>query len=508
MNLGVDALHSSPPFPSPGSSFLPPPTPGPHEFARPPSACRRPSKNDLALTHNGSGIPSPPAANGHTTHTCSSEASPTASNGAVSPLRASLNFFRSFLPRFIISMLNVPRSLLRVLSFQESAVPTPTTDSPTTVLSPAMRDSNSVPYTPTELSYISPDPLPSNLDAPLYQDLEDPRLSPQPPLQNHRLSTQSVSSLTSSRPAPPSPAISRRASGLSRTSSMSRSRPVSGVNSRPVSSAPRPVSCALSPSAALSRTPSGRRAKDVLGMSVVTESKEKEKEPQTATPIESKILIKIRDFAFAPSDPRFSGEGLHVPRPNRPKVLARRLRGSSSSSISSVASSSSTEEEEDQWEDETDTNGWGGFKWGLQKLQSGWRFNSRSSDFTEDFPTRTDFARNFGDGSGDIDDDNDDGGDVYEDPDDYFENPCDDEDEEMEGEPALHPGLYRALYAFEPEGTAEMKLEEDQIVRVVGRGGGVGWAVVVKDGLKDTGVHALVPQSYLEVVRLDGDEEV
>ncbi|OJA20389.1 hypothetical protein AZE42_06683 [Rhizopogon vesiculosus] len=500
MNPGLDALHSSPPFPSPGSSFLPPPTPGPHEFARPPSAGRRPSKNDLALPHNGSDIASPIATNGHATHSCSGEAAP---NGAVSPPRASLTFFRSFLPRFIISMLNVPRSLFRVMSFQESAAPIPTANSPAAVHldphSPTIRDPTSAPHTPTESSYFSPDPFPSNLDSPLSQDLEDPRLSPQPPLQNHRLSTQSVTSLTSSRPAPPSPAISRRASGLSRTSSKSRSRPVSGVNSRPVSST-RPMSRALSPSAALSRTPSGRRAKDVLGMSAVAESKEKEneKEPQTAPTTEPKVLIKIRDFAFAPSDPRFSGEGAFVPRPNRPDVLDRRLRGSSSLSTSSVASSSSTEEEE-QWEDENDTNGWGGFKWGLQKLQSGWGFSSHSPDYAEDFPSRNDFARNFGDGTGDVDDD-DDEGEIYEEPDDF---PY--EDEETDGEPVLHPGLYRALYAFEPEGTAEMKLEEDQVVRVVGRGGGVGWAVAVKDGLKDTGAHALVPESYLEVVRLDGD---
>jgi hypothetical protein len=245
-------------------------------------------------------------------------------------------------------------------------------------------------------------------------------------------------------------------------------------------------------------------------MSAVAESKEKEKEQESTTiTTESKTLIKIRDYAFVPSDPRFSGEGLHVPRPNRPKVLDRRLRGSSSSSSStaSVTSSPSTEEdeEEERWEDENDTNGWSGFQWGFQKLQSDWGFGPRSSDPTEDFPTRTDFARNFGDGVGGVDDDSE--REVYEEPDDYFESLCDDEDEETEGEPVLHPGLYRALYAFEPEGTAEMKLEEDQIVRVVGRGGGVGWAVVVKDGLKDTGSHALVPESYLEVVRLHGDEE-
>jgi hypothetical protein len=161
-----------------------------------------------------------------------------------------------------------------------------------------------------------------------------------------------------------------------------------------------------------------------------------------------------------------------------------------------LTSTSSTEEEDDQWEDENDNNGWGGFKWGFQKLQSGWGLGSGSSS-SEDFPSRTDFARNFGDGGGDDDDDESE----YEEPDEFPENQ---DDEEMEGEPMLYPGLYRALYSFEPEGTAEMKLDEDQIVRVVGRGGGVGWAVVVKE---DTGSHALVPESYLEVVKLDGDEQ-
>jgi hypothetical protein len=67
------------------------------------------------------------------------------------------------------------------------------------------------------------------------------------------------------------------------------------------------------------------------------------------------------------------------------------------------------------------------------------------------------------------------------------------------------------MYAFEPEGTAEMALEEDQIVRVMGRGGGMGWAVVVDDreradrpkgGGEGKEKLALVPESYLELVRL------
>lgn len=96
----------------------------------------------------------------------------------------------------------------------------------------------------------------------------------------------------------------------------------------------------------------------------------------------------------------------------------------------------------------------------------------------------------------------------------------------------LPAGVYRALYAFEAEGTAEMSLDEGQFVRVVGRGGGVGWAVVergwtmeadgqgssvppaeevVDAGEEGSGAlglagQALVPEGYLEIWRLDGEE--
>jgi hypothetical protein len=83
-------------------------------------------------------------------------------------------------------------------------------------------------------------------------------------------------------------------------------------------------------------------------------------------------------------------------------------------------------------------------------------------------------------------------------------------------EEELKPGLYRALYPFEPEGTAEMALVEDQIVRVIARGGGVGWAIVERlpeqgDGVGGFGLEAagqaLVPESYLEPYRLDDEDE-
>ncbi|CAE6536450.1 unnamed protein product [Rhizoctonia solani] len=69
-------------------------------------------------------------------------------------------------------------------------------------------------------------------------------------------------------------------------------------------------------------------------------------------------------------------------------------------------------------------------------------------------------------------------------------------------EPLFIPGVYRALYPFEPEGTAEMALVEDQQVNVLGRGGGVGWVVV----LKPNGEQGLVPEGYLELVQPDSPE--
>ncbi|KAJ3966916.1 hypothetical protein EV361DRAFT_933138 [Lentinula raphanica] len=93
-----------------------------------------------------------------------------------------------------------------------------------------------------------------------------------------------------------------------------------------------------------------------------------------------------------------------------------------------------------------------------------------------------------------------------------------------EGE--LVPGQYRALYSFEPEGPSEMKLVEGEVVKVIGRGGGGGWAVVVDkyaevssgsenaetggvsgdgDSNNSTATHkyALVPESYLEFIQAD-----
>jgi len=155
------------------------------------------------------------------------------------------------------------------------------------------------------------------------------------------------------------------------------------------------------------------------------------------------------------------------------------------------------------WEDVVDdgTNGWGECEWGINRTWGFGRASGAGASLSgAGFPSRGDLDRNFG---GEDEDE-----DMEIDEEDETMSDEEGEDEgDAESEPPLFPGLYRALYAFEPEGTAEMRLDEDQLVRVIGRGGGVGWAVVVKDGLKDTGVHALVPESYLEPARLDGEED-
>ena len=164
------------------------------------------------------------------------------------------------------------------------------------------------------------------------------------------------------------------------------------------------------------------------------------------------------------------------------------------SSVSSLASSDGEDEEEDEGDGD---DGWGGFKWGAFSWPTAKAGDTRNGNGDGSMPNSMDFARNFdvevseGEGQSEGEDElgeDGEGGDV-------------EGDRSLLGDEPLYPGLYRALYAFVPESPSEMALEEDQVVRVVGRGGGVGWAVVVKLG----GGHALVPESYLEVVSLDDE---
>ncbi|KAI0337153.1 hypothetical protein BDW22DRAFT_1488495 [Trametopsis cervina] len=265
-------------------------------------------------------------------------------------------------------------------------------------------------------------------------------------------------SLTSSRPAPPSPAASRRTSAaLSRHSSYARSRPQSRVTSLSQSTLP------------MESQPTSEHQAEASSSTVVP-------------PKRRSLLMKIRDFAFPVSDDRHSGKGSDVPRPNRP-----RYRGSVYSTSSSSADEEGLEAEEDQ-----QRSSWSSFRWNTLS-QHFWGSKRAEGGPQEAGPSRTDFDRNFETSSP---------ADEISEPD-YSDEDVEEYPETIEDEP-LVPGTYRALYAFEPEGTAEMALEEEQVVHVIGRGGGVGWAVVDREG----GGHALVPESYLELIRADEGPEV
>lgn len=150
-------------------------------------------------------------------------------------------------------------------------------------------------------------------------------------------------------------------------------------------------------------------------------------------------------------------------------------------------------------------NGWS-MPWGLRRL-SWFNGNGSKGDTTGAGPSAGDLARNFEVGSPTEEEGGNfeswgaqNAGDELSDEDpSASEYGGEGEGEEGGEEGELMPGMYRAVYAFEPEGTAEMALEEDQLVRIIGRGGGVGWAVA----LREDGEHALVPEGYLEFVRAD-----
>ncbi|KAI0751867.1 hypothetical protein C8Q80DRAFT_1218440 [Daedaleopsis nitida] len=393
LTLPVERASTSP-FPSPGSPFYPPPRLGAHEFAlplrsrTPTTACERDDKPLEAM----------PRTDGATT--------PTAQ-----PQTPSLSVTTTMSPT------------------------TPTPDSVFTVRTPT-----------TQITV--PDPPPHS-DAPVSLNAAAAALtSSSRDRDSLTTSIRDRDSLTSSRPAPPSPALSRRTSvALSRHSSYARSRRQSKASSvfQPASHEPEPSTSSTTTVTPASQPPAKHKS----------------------------LLFKIRDFAYAASDDRHTGNGPDAPRTNRPR---RRWSTYSAASVSSAGSSRADDE------DGADGDEWGSYRWNTLSTRFSW---GPGQGPQEGGPSRTDFDRNF-EQTGD-----DEEGDGEEEE--YVDAPQDGEDE------YLVPGLYRALYAFEPEGTAEMALEEEQVVRVVGRGGGVGWAVVEKEG----GGHALVPESYLELVEAD-----
>ena len=269
-------------------------------------------------------------------------------------------------------------------------------------------------------------------------------------------------------------------------------------------------------------------------------------------PDEDKVFVKIRDFAFQPADERYNGQGPLVPKPNRVGRMNRRLGGRSSSISSSDGDGIDQDDEDDGWGWNAGGygargfgygGGWvgGRFSWAVSSgtgaataatifdqekayataaanLSAAASKTNGNANNEDGYPSRSDMDRNFLDSESEEYYDAEDNEGLYEEEEEEEERAFGDASSGVEDDDEpLYPGLYRALYAFEPEGTAEMRLVEDQIVRVVGRGGGVGWAVVVSEppeegtettdsvveGALKTSKHALVPESYLEPYRLD-----
>ncbi|KAA1477494.1 hypothetical protein DENSPDRAFT_854376 [Dentipellis sp. KUC8613] len=336
------------------------------------------------------------------------------------------------------------------------------------------------PQTPKAPTGAFPTPSPAPASTPAADtDIPPPPSISIPTLNASPAAHPRPTSLASSRPAPPSPAASRRASAALSRASSTRSRPSSTQ-----SPAPRRASALSvpdSPSLPDTPTPGATQRGGTGG---------------------GGIFVKIRDFAYPAQDERHAGRGADAPRPN--KRLQRPLSAWSSASSSSAAS-------EDDDDDERRGSGWGGFKWGGL---SGW-FGAHRGDGGGGGggagggggPSQGDFERNFAETP------EEERADPYAQWEQYSDDEYEEEgagaDSEGVGAGPLLPGLYRAMFAFEPEGTAEMRLEEDQIVRVVGRGGGVGWAIVERsfEEAREFGAHALVPEGYLEVHRLDEPED-
>ncbi|KAI0637531.1 hypothetical protein C8Q77DRAFT_1214617 [Trametes polyzona] len=328
-----------------------------------------------------------------------------------------------------------------------ASIPQPPLSVATSLPSPATPTPNNVFQVKTPTTQITvPDPPP---------DADSPA-----PLTASALTNQNRDSLTSSRPAPPSPAASRRTSAaLSRHSSTVRSNRQSKASSL--------LQMSHEPEASSSST------------TTVTPTPGPGAQPQRRS-----FVFKIRDFAYDPSDDRHVGRGPDVPRANRP-----RQRWSTASSSSAASSSSRADGEDDEDDTGEDARGsWGAYRWNTLSTHFSWGAGQGPDGAPA--PSQMDLARNF-----DVSSPTDESDDPYEDAEEGYDGEGDGDGEEG----PLVPGLYRALYAFEPEGTAEMALEEEQVVHVVGRGGGVGWAIVEKEG----GGHALVPESYLELVEAD-----
>ncbi|PPQ80457.1 hypothetical protein CVT24_001044, partial [Panaeolus cyanescens] len=372
-------------FPSPSSSFLPPPTPGAHEFAIKPPAGKKQSLSKL--DKEGVKRVSGGEVNGSAV-TVESTAPPVTVNGATpnGVLNTAISVPLPTSPLPTTPSTPTPGSVLvHRRSLQNGTLNNGMSSShlePPVSPAPYACSSTSASATPT----ISQAKLPAEYDEPaeLTVDTNVPT-SVGPP--SRPLSTSLDPSLFSNRPAPPSPALSASGRRLSRALSSSSSRG-GGSASRPTSmmgisvsranslrnkdgrggmGSPREMGAFALPSPIAldgsgfpgvgTPTTATMKRMSTLSTTSIEEREEDDDAPRSAILIPQvpvgaescvvgnsgsgavvvtspvgevtkrppKHYIKIRDFGFAKGDDRHVGMGVDVPKANRVERVNRKL---------------------------------------------------------------------------------------------------------------------------------------------------------------------------------------
>ncbi|KAF9264419.1 hypothetical protein L218DRAFT_242866 [Marasmius fiardii PR-910] len=385
LSLEITNPPSSSPFPSPSSSFLPPPMMQKNEFALPtkfatkakkvgdlPSPSSQQPQNGIADAVNGSSsLEEPTKVNG------------VAANDTKSPVQASTS--SSLEPSIPPPSTSTSNSLATsaVAPHGVTTIPslTPTTPTPNSIFHKHKTSSTSsspttpLPTTPHRLSQPVV-PIPSPPASPRFSGPLHPNSSAKKANRDSTASFTSTGSgsvgLTSSRPAPPSPAMSRRTSAaLSRAGSTRRASGILGGGGDKRGS----LLGFTSPSTTTAET--GRASTPVPKDAAVTNSSSLEVTGDDMG-MSYRTPIQIRDYGYSDSDLRqlglgVDGRSLDVPKPNRIRLLNKRLLGEEGwrawrkdekvkrrgekkrarDSVSSVASVGSSQFSEDDWEEGT-----------------------------------------------------------------------------------------------------------------------------------------------------------
>ncbi|KAJ7500023.1 hypothetical protein FB451DRAFT_1549473 [Mycena latifolia] len=449
LSLSIDTPPSASPFPSPSSSFLPPPVPGAHEFAMKPvpaAARRRVESEEDPRTPlqngNGRALQSPATPRAGSAMSTGLPVSPAATTPTVITPTAASSASSYSSPPTSTSTSSTPASA----SLTSTAAP-PSSTPP----APATPSAKRVSFPPS--ASVPPSSSASTTSTPTSSSFP--------------LSASSAASdvPSSTRPAPPSPALSRRTSavpgGLTRTPSSASSR---GSHSQS-----RRTSRVLA--GARHRLSMSTTAADVAdALSSTSEVTSTSESAPTASSLPDPP-ISVRDFAFAPSDARHVGLGPDVPPACDPRRLAQKLLGH-------ALPDADEREYEPEWEDDDGpasywggggegSSGQGGFLLGRGRMTVPASYAGEGGEGDGVGPA--DFARNFVEPEDGL---------YYEEA--YLgemEGTYKEEDDPEGAEQEMEPGLYRAAFRFEALDGAEMDLVEGQLLCVVS-GGASGWAVV------------------------------